>query len=80
VTAADPGRTLRPYQAEAVEALAGELARSGRAQARMACGTGKTLVAASVAARIAAAGITVVLAPSIEVPGRSRTGDPIGLS
>jgi predicted helicase len=31
----------------------------------MACGTGKTLVAASVAARLAAGGVTVFLAPSI---------------
>ena len=65
MTAAGPGRALRPYQAEAVETLAAELATGGRAQARMACGTGKTLVAASVAARLAAGGVTVVLAPSI---------------
>ena len=58
-------RGLRPYQSEAVEALAAELAGGGRAQAQMACGTGKTFVAASVAARIAAGGVTVVLVPSI---------------
>lgn len=65
MTDAAPGPALRAYQAEAVEALAAELARGGRAQARMACGTGKTLVAASVAARLAGGGITVVLVPSI---------------
>jgi superfamily II DNA or RNA helicase len=56
---------LRGYQAEAVAAIVAELAAGGRAQARMACGTGKTLVAASVAARLASGGITIVLAPSI---------------
>ena len=59
------GAVLRAYQAGAVDALVAELARGGRAQARMACGTGKTLVAASVAARLAGGGITVVLVPSI---------------
>jgi len=48
-----------------VEALAGNWRGAGGAQARMACGTGKTLVAASVAARLAAGGVTVFLAPSI---------------
>jgi superfamily II DNA or RNA helicase len=60
-----PARSLRAYQAAAVEALVAELTGGGRAQAHMACGTGKTLVAASVAARLAAGGVTVVLAPSI---------------
>jgi superfamily II DNA or RNA helicase len=60
-----PARGLRAYQAEAVEALFAELAAGGRAQARMACGTGKTLVASHVAAELAPGGLTVVLAPSI---------------
>jgi superfamily II DNA or RNA helicase len=77
----DPVRTLRAYQAEAVEALVAELAGGGRAQARMACGTGKTLVAASVAARLAAAGVTVVLVPSIALVAQMlrewRAGCPV---
>jgi len=60
-----PVRGLRAYQAEAVGALVAELAHGGRAQARMACGTGKTLVASHVAAELAPGGLTVVLAPSI---------------
>lgn len=60
-----PARGLRAYQAAAVDALVAELAGGGRAQARMACGTGKTLVASRVAAELASGGITVVLAPSI---------------
>jgi predicted helicase len=60
-----PAAGLRPYQAEAVEVIVAELAGGGRAQARMACGTGKTLVASNVAARLAGGGVTVVLAPSI---------------
>ena len=66
----DRGRrttVLRAYQAEAVDAVVAELADGGRAQVRMACGTGKTLVAASVAAQLAAAGLAVVLVPSISL-------------
>lgn len=74
-------RGLRAYQAAAVQAAVAELARGGRAQVQMACGTGKTLVAASVAARLAAGGVTVVLVPSIALVAQMlrewRAGCPV---
>jgi predicted helicase len=73
---------LRAYQAEAVKALVAELAGGGRAQARMACGTGKTLVASRVAAEVASGGLTVVLVPSIALVAQTLrawgAGCPVG--
>lgn len=77
-----PGPGLRPYQADAVKSIVAELAGGGRAQARMACGTGKTLVASRVAAELASGGLTVVLAPSIALVAQTlrawSAGCPVG--
>jgi superfamily II DNA or RNA helicase len=76
---------LRPYQADAVQAIVAGLRDGGRGQLEVACGAGKTLIACAAAhALIPGDGVTVVLTPSIalvaqilrewaraaEVPGR----------
>ncbi|MEZ7005849.1 Helicase associated domain protein [Streptomyces sp. AD55] len=57
---------LRPYQQEAVEAIAAGLREEGRGQLHAACGSGKTLISAMGAARLVpAAGLLVVFTPSL---------------
>lgn len=63
---------LRPYQAEAVDAITDRLRDGGLGQLRMACGTGKTRVAACAAAGLAAdGGVVVVLVPSIALAAQT---------
>jgi len=67
---ASPGRRqgsppLRAYQRDAVDAAVSMLGNGGRAQLVAACGTGKTLIAVHVAARLAPNGLVVVAAPSL---------------
>lgn len=52
---------LRPYQAEAVEAIVGRLRAGGRAQVHAACGSGKTLIAARAADSLSVIGGLVVI-------------------
>ena len=59
--------TLWPHQQAAVDAAVTELADGGRAQVIMACGTGKTFVAAESAARLAPAGRVLICVPSLEL-------------
>jgi superfamily II DNA or RNA helicase len=75
-------RALRPYQVQAVDAVVRGLREHGRGQLLMACGTGKTRVAAEVAARLAGPGeVVVVLVPSIalaaQVIGAWPEGCPV---
>jgi superfamily II DNA or RNA helicase len=59
-------RSLRPYQAQAVAAIAAGLRDGGRVQLRAACGTGKTYIASRAAAGLLhGGGVVVVLVPSI---------------
>ena len=75
----DPGARLRPYQAEAVEAITAGLRDGGRGQVRMACGTGKTLVAARAAAEVAGrGGVIVLLVPSIALAAQMIQAWPAG--
>ncbi|HVB43271.1 MAG TPA: Helicase associated domain protein [Streptosporangiaceae bacterium] len=70
---------LRPYQAEAVEAIIAGLRDGGRGQVRMACGTGKTLVAARAAAEVAGrGGVVVLLVPSIALAAQMIRAWPAG--
>jgi predicted helicase len=70
---------LRPYQAEAVEAVIAGVRDGGRGQVRMACGTGKTLVAARAAAEVAGrGGVVVLLVPSIALAAQMITAWPAG--
>lgn len=64
---------LRPYQVRALDAVTAGLRDGGLGQLRMACGTGKTLVAARAAADLAATGVVVVLVPSIALAGQMIT-------
>ncbi|MCX4971265.1 Helicase associated domain protein [Streptomyces sp. NBC_00654] len=70
------GITLRPHQAEAVEAIVSGLEiRPGqripekgmRGQVHAACGTGKTFIAAGAAQRISPHGRVLVLVPTLEL-------------
>ncbi len=73
---ADEGRrSLRPYQAEAVTAIADGLRDGGRRQLRAACGTGKTHIASTAAAELLAGsgGVIVVLVPSIALAAQTIT-------
>ena len=75
----EPGARLRPYQAEAVEAITAGLRDGGRGQVRMACGTGKTLVAARAAAQVAGrGGVIVLLVPSIALAAQMIQAWPAG--
>lgn len=56
---------LRPYQEQAVEAVTAGLCEHELGQLLMACGTGKTRVAASIAAVMAPGGVTVMLVPGL---------------
>lgn len=59
---------LRPYQAEAIEAITAGLADGGRGQLHAACGSGKTLIGVQVGARLLPHdGLIVVLAPSLSL-------------
>jgi predicted helicase len=68
-------RGLRPYQAEAVAAIAAGLRDGGRGQLRAACGTGKTRIASVAAAELLAGGggVVVVLVPSIALAAQTIT-------
>ncbi|MFE9187923.1 Helicase associated domain protein [Micromonospora haikouensis] len=70
---------LRPYQAEAVEAIVRGTASSGRGQVIAACGTGKTLVAAHAATRVSPRGLVVIVCPSLALVGQTlRVWRPVG--
>ncbi|MBZ6128765.1 MULTISPECIES: DEAD/DEAH box helicase [Streptomyces] len=57
---------LRPYQEEAVAAIAAGLREGGRGQLHAACGSGKTLISAIAAVRLVPAdGLLVVFTPSL---------------
>ncbi|MGW2017609.1 Helicase associated domain protein [Streptomyces sp. NPDC001927] len=58
---------LRPHQKEAVTAATTTLRMHPRASVIAACGTGKTLIAARTAARIAARGRVLVLLPTLDL-------------
>ncbi|MET7765705.1 Helicase associated domain protein [Streptomyces sp. NPDC005393] len=58
---------LRPHQAEAVTAATKTLRAHARASVVAACGTGKTLIAARTAARLAARGRVLVLVPTLDL-------------
>lgn len=64
--------TPRPHQLAALEALEAALAEGNRAQAVMACGTGKTLVGRWLAER-ASAETTLVLVPSLALIAQTLT-------
>ena len=65
MTGAATTAALRGYQAEAVAAITASSQEAGGRRRIWRAAPGKTLVAASVAARLAGSGITIVLAPSI---------------
>jgi superfamily II DNA or RNA helicase len=72
-------RGLRPYQVLAVNEAVSGLREHGRGQLLMACGTGKTRVAAEVAARLAGPGeVVVVLVPSIALAAQVIAAWPEG--
>lgn len=58
---------LRPHQKEAVTAAVRTLRTQPRATVVAACGTGKTLIAARTAARLAAHGRVLVLVPTLDL-------------
>jgi superfamily II DNA or RNA helicase len=58
---------LRPHQKEAVTATAAVLRDQSRASVVAACGTGKTLIAARIAHRVAARGRVLVLLPTLDL-------------
>jgi predicted helicase len=61
-------QNLRPYQAEAVEAITTALADGGNGQLHAACSSGKTLMAMRAAEHLAGpAGLVVVLAPTLSL-------------
>ncbi|MFE1957739.1 DEAD/DEAH box helicase family protein, partial [Streptomyces sp. NPDC059479] len=59
--------TLRPHQKDAVAAATQTLTRHPRASVIAACGTGKTLIAARTAARVAPRGRVLVLLPTLDL-------------
>jgi superfamily II DNA or RNA helicase len=71
-------RGLRPYQAQAVPAVVAGLGGGGRGQLIMACGTGKTRVAAEAAAGLVAGGVIVVLVPSVALAAQTLSAWPAG--
>ncbi|MER7968173.1 Helicase associated domain protein [Streptomyces sp. NPDC096080] len=62
-----PPLVLRPHQKEAVGAAVRTLTQHPRASVIAACGTGKTLIAARTAARIAPRGRILVLLPTLDL-------------
>ncbi|TCR16073.1 DEAD/DEAH box helicase [Streptomyces sp. BK205] len=59
--------TLRPHQKDAVAAATQTLTRHPRASVIAACGTGKTLIAARTAVRVAPRGRVLVLLPTLDL-------------
>ncbi|WP_416963835.1 Helicase associated domain protein [Streptomyces sp. Agncl-13] len=66
-TAPPPRIRLRPHQSKAVHAAHTALRLTARISVVMACGTGKTYVAARTAARVAPQGTRLVLLPTLEL-------------
>jgi len=66
-TAPPPRIRLRPHQSKAVHAAHTALRHTARISVVMACGTGKTYVAARTAARVAPQGTRLVLLPTLEL-------------
>ncbi|WNI20022.1 DEAD/DEAH box helicase [Actinacidiphila sp. ITFR-21] len=66
-TAPPPRVRLRKHQSQAVHAAHTALRLSARTSIVMACGTGKTYVAARTAARVAPQGTRLVLLPTLEL-------------
>lgn len=66
-TAVDRAVVLRPDQKEAVTAVWREVSHGGRALVERCCGSGKTLIGAAVAHRLAARGRVLVLVNTIEL-------------
>ncbi|WP_060880710.1 DEAD/DEAH box helicase [Streptomyces scabiei] len=66
-TAPPPRIRLRPHQSKAVHAAHTALRLTARTSVVMACGTGKTYVAARTAARVAPQGTRLVLLPTLEL-------------
>ncbi|WP_197367426.1 DEAD/DEAH box helicase family protein, partial [Streptomyces clavuligerus] len=66
-TTTPPPIRLRPHQSKAVHAAHTALRRTARTSVVMACGTGKTYVAARTAARVAPQGTRLVLLPTLEL-------------
>ncbi|WP_327740465.1 Helicase associated domain protein (plasmid) [Streptomyces nojiriensis] len=62
-----PRIRLRPHQSKAVHAAHTALRLTARTSVVMACGTGKTYVAARTAARVAPQGTRLVLLPTLEL-------------
>ncbi|WP_037622853.1 DEAD/DEAH box helicase [Streptomyces aureus] len=62
-----PPLVLRPHQKEAVDAAVRTLTQHSRASVIAACGTGKTLIAARTASRIAPRGHILVLLPTLDL-------------
>lgn len=58
---------LRPHQQKAVSAAVSALVGGGRATVVAACGTGKTVIGAAAAARLAPTGRVLVLVPTLEL-------------
>ncbi|WP_331728980.1 Helicase associated domain protein (plasmid) [Streptomyces avidinii] len=67
ITAPLPRIRLRPHQSQAVHAANTALRLTARTSVVMACGTGKTYVAARTAARVAPQGTRLVLLPTLEL-------------
>lgn len=67
ITAPPPRIRLRPHQSKAVHAAHTALRHTARTSVVMACGTGKTYVAARTAARVAPQGTRLVLLPTLEL-------------
>lgn len=66
-TTAPPRIRLRPHQSKAVHAAHTALRHTARTSIVMACGTGKTYVAARTAARVAPQGTRLVLLPTLDL-------------
>ncbi|MFI6113216.1 Helicase associated domain protein [Kitasatospora sp. NPDC051164] len=66
-TTPPPRIRLRPHQSKAVHAAHTALRLTARTSVVMACGTGKTYVAARTAARVAPQGTRLVLLPTLEL-------------
>ncbi|MET9118840.1 Helicase associated domain protein [Streptomyces longwoodensis] len=71
ITTAPPKIRLRPHQSKAVQAAHTALRQTARTSVVMACGTGKTYVAARTAARVAPQGTRLVLLPTLELLAQS---------
>nr|WP_024126847.1 DEAD/DEAH box helicase [Streptomyces sp. F2]AHE39611.1 Helicase [Streptomyces sp. F2] len=67
ITTPPPRIRLRPHQSQAVHAAHTALRHTARTSIVMACGTGKTYVAARTAARVAPQGTRLVLLPTLEL-------------